>query len=86
VAEGRDPRVVEPIVDADVSRAGDPRPALTAIAGDRDERRDMADARHDRGVFDGPFPRQRQREQAGMPRRRLDDVPVATGPTPDEFE
>ena len=72
------PRRVEPVVEPDPARLGQGGPSLAAVARDRDERRQMRRIRPSAGR--GPsvaLPRQRQRHQAGMPRRRLDDVAVA---------
>src|SRR6185369_289374 len=66
--------IVKLVVDPDAAGAGQAGPALAAVAGDGDERGEMARAGHDRGVLLSPLPGDDEGQQTQVAGRRLDDV------------
>ena len=77
---------VKLVIDPDTARPRDRHPTGAAIAGHRDQWRDMDTVGHHPGVFGLPLPRQREGEQARVPGGGFDGVAVARPVGLDELE
>src|SRR5258708_20610148 len=79
MAQCRDAALVEAVVDPGPTAGRQPDTTLPAVPGDRDQWRDMADPPEELGVGVRALPRQGERDQARVARRRFDDIRVPCG-------